>query len=83
MWGATSPNVVHEQSLHPDYISVMYGFTADYLLGPFFFEENTPHGPQWFSITGARYCDLLQQQIIPALQERQCLETIVFEQDDA
>ncbi|GBL61795.1 hypothetical protein AVEN_273679-1 [Araneus ventricosus] len=35
------------------------------------------------SITGARYCCLLQQQVIPALQELECLETIAFMQDGA
>ncbi|GBL99491.1 hypothetical protein AVEN_68778-1 [Araneus ventricosus] len=43
-----------------------------------FSEENTPHGPQRCPITGTRICDLIQQQDIPALQERECLETIVF-----
>ncbi|GBN09896.1 hypothetical protein AVEN_257464-1 [Araneus ventricosus] len=33
--------------------------------------------------TGARYCDLFQQQAIPALQEQECLETTVFMQDAA
>ncbi|GBN09925.1 hypothetical protein AVEN_216281-1 [Araneus ventricosus] len=35
------------------------------------------------SITGARYCCLLQQQVIPTLQELECLETIAFMQDGA
>ncbi|GBL73091.1 hypothetical protein AVEN_128244-1 [Araneus ventricosus] len=45
--------------------------------------ENTPHSHQRCSITVARYCDLLRQQIIPALQERECLETTVLMQDGA
>ncbi|GBN26490.1 hypothetical protein AVEN_61563-1 [Araneus ventricosus] len=81
--GTASPNVVHEQSLHPDYITAWCRFTVDFILGPFFFKENTPHGLQRCSITAARYCELLQQQVIPALQERECLETTVFMQDGA
>ncbi|GBM39442.1 hypothetical protein AVEN_126322-1 [Araneus ventricosus] len=73
IWGTTSPNVVHEQPLYPDYITAWCCFTADFILGH--------HGPQFHY--GCRYCDLLHQQIIPALQERECLETTVFMQDDA
>ncbi|GBN86517.1 hypothetical protein AVEN_55259-1 [Araneus ventricosus] len=60
IWGTVNPNVVHETSLHPDYITVWSDFSADFILCPFFFEENTPHGSQRCSITGARYCDLRQ-----------------------
>ncbi|GBN09698.1 hypothetical protein AVEN_160054-1 [Araneus ventricosus] len=48
-----------------------------------FFEENIPHGRERCSIKDGRYFDLLQQQIIPALQKRKCLETAVFMQDAA
>lgn len=34
-------------------------------------------------ITSTYYCDLLQQYIIPSLQEQVCLETTVLMQDDA
>lgn len=30
------PNVVRDQSLHPNYITVRGGFTADFILGPLF-----------------------------------------------
>ncbi|GBL93981.1 hypothetical protein AVEN_76702-1 [Araneus ventricosus] len=67
--GTASANLVHEQSLHPDYITVWCGFAADFILDPITFEEKAPHGPQRRSLPGARYCDLLQQQVIPDLQE--------------
>ncbi|GBM30994.1 hypothetical protein AVEN_220928-1 [Araneus ventricosus] len=59
IWCTASPNVVHEQSLHLDCITVCCGFTVDFILRPFFL-ENTPYGPQMCSITGTRYCDFLQ-----------------------
>ncbi|GBM99496.1 hypothetical protein AVEN_119775-1 [Araneus ventricosus] len=78
-----SPYVVHEQSLNPDYITIERGFTTYFILGPHFFEDNTPYGPQRCSIADARCCALLQKQAIPALQERDCLETTVLMQDGA
>ncbi|GBN66515.1 hypothetical protein AVEN_266226-1 [Araneus ventricosus] len=78
IWGTASSNVAREQSLYPHYIIKSCCFIAYFILGPFSSEENTPRGPQWCSITGSRYCDLLQQQVFPALQERECSETTVF-----
>ena len=45
IWGSTRPFVVHECSLHSDYLCVWCGFTADFNFGPFFFEQNTSQGP--------------------------------------
>ncbi|GFT84950.1 transposable element tc3 transposase [Trichonephila clavipes] len=39
--------------------------------------------PKRCSVTSPRYSGLLQQQVIPALQERQCLQTTIFMQDGA
>ena len=69
IWGSALPYVVHECSLHSDYISVWYGFTADFILGPFFFEQNTSLGHQRCFITGSRYCNLLQQCVIPTFND--------------
>ena len=51
-------------------ICVWHGFTADFILGPFFSEQSTSQDPQRCSITSSRYCCLLQQYVIPALRER-------------
>ncbi|GFX57178.1 uncharacterized protein TNCV_2964571 [Trichonephila clavipes] len=48
--------------------------------GHFFFETFTPQGPKKGSDMSARYSELLQQQVIPALQERQCLQTTIVMQ---
>ena len=49
----------------------------------FFFRVKHFLRPQRFSITGSCYCNLVQQYIIPALRQRQRLETTVFMQDGA
>ena len=46
IWDSPRPYVVHERSLHSNYIIVWFGFTADFILGPFFFEQNTSQGTQ-------------------------------------
>ncbi|GFW47018.1 uncharacterized protein TNCV_3486301 [Trichonephila clavipes] len=58
-------------------------FTAEFTLGPVFFETLTPQGPKRCFATSSRYSELLQQQIILALHERQCLQTNIFMQDGA
>ena len=72
---------MHERSLHSD--AVWCGFTADFIIGLSFFDQNASQGPQRCSITGSRYCSLLQQYIILSLRQPQCLETTAFMQDGA
>lgn len=55
-----NPDVVYEQSLYPDYITVGSGFMTNFILDPFF-KENTYQGLKKYSITGTCYCDLLQE----------------------
>ncbi|KFM63988.1 hypothetical protein X975_27038, partial [Stegodyphus mimosarum] len=75
-----SLNVIHQWFLHHDYITVWCGSTAHFIYGPFSFEENIPQGQR---CSCACYCELLQQQVILALQEREYLETTVFIQEGA
>ncbi|KFM66483.1 hypothetical protein X975_13414, partial [Stegodyphus mimosarum] len=42
IWGASPPNVLHQQPLHSDYVTAWCGFTADFILEPFFFETLNP-----------------------------------------
>ncbi|GFV54811.1 uncharacterized protein TNCV_3683361 [Trichonephila clavipes] len=62
-------------------MTALCGFTAEFMLGLFLFLTFTPQCPKRCSVTSARYSELLQQQIILALQERQCLQIISFMQD--
>ncbi|GFU79781.1 hypothetical protein TNCV_4928121 [Trichonephila clavipes] len=52
-------------------------------MDPYFFETPTSSGPKRCSVTGTIYFVMLREQLIPALQERHCLETTIFMQDEA
>lgn len=79
IWGTSNPYAKRDS----DYVTVWCGMTCDFLVGPFFFETPTPSGPKRCSVTGTSYSAMLREQLIPALQERNCLETTVFMQDGA
>lgn len=83
IWGSSPPTNVHEVPLHSERVTAWCGFTANFLIGPFFFEELGPQGPMTCSVNGTRYCDLLRQHVIPALRERGALDSTVFMQDGA
>lgn len=57
------------------------GFTAAFIIGPYFFEEVGPDGPAAYTVTGRRYESLLYNHIIPTLQQRQCVDSVTFMQD--
>ncbi|GFW64835.1 uncharacterized protein TNCV_3066921 [Trichonephila clavipes] len=84
------PNLGNRQSafplrvpLHSTKVTVWWGFSASFILGPYFFEELGAGGSVTCSITGQRYASLLRNKIIPDLQARQCLSRIIFMQDGA
>ncbi|GFS62266.1 uncharacterized protein TNCV_5031421 [Trichonephila clavipes] len=35
IWGTSLPNVLHQHTMHPDYVTAWCGFTAEFILGPF------------------------------------------------
>lgn len=69
--------------MHSPKVTVWCGFTASFILGPYFFEELSARGPVTCSITGQRYASLLENKIVPDLQARQCLSRTIFMQDGA
>ncbi|GBM57890.1 hypothetical protein AVEN_52402-1 [Araneus ventricosus] len=54
-----------------------------FIVGPFFFEEIVPSGPVTYTVNGTRYEYLLRNQLIPALQQRGCVDGTIFMQDGA
>ena len=46
IWGSERTFFVHENSLHSDYITVWCDFTADFILGPFFFSRTLLKAPR-------------------------------------
>ncbi|GFW83238.1 embryonic protein UVS.2 [Trichonephila clavipes] len=64
-------------------VTVGCGFSASFILDPYFFKELGAGGPVTCSITGQLYASLLRKKFIPDLQARQCLSRIIFMQDGA
>ncbi|GFV63819.1 uncharacterized protein TNCV_2278231 [Trichonephila clavipes] len=83
IWETDNPHSTLRVPLHSPKVRVWCGFSASFILGPYFFEELGAGGPVTCSITGQRYASLLRNKIIPDLQARQCLSRIIFMQDGA
>ena len=73
IWAYEEPHAVEEIPLHPPKLTVWCSFTADFIIGPYFFEIITEAGPQTCSVNAERYHDMLNRVVIPQLQQRQCL----------
>lgn len=83
IWEPENPCSILQVPLHSPKVTVWCGFTASFILGPYFFEELTARGPVTCSINGQRYATLLENKIVPDLQARQCLSRTIFMQDGA
>lgn len=75
-WSQTNPHWVQEgHTQHPLKLNVWAGIYNSRIIGPFFLEE---------TLNGNRYLELLNTQIIPALEENgQLPNNIWFQQDGA
>ncbi|GBN13816.1 hypothetical protein AVEN_182781-1 [Araneus ventricosus] len=67
--------------LHSQKVTVWCGLRA-FIVGPLFSEEIGPSGPVTCTVNGTRYESLLRNQLIPALQQRGCVDSTIFMQDD-
>ncbi|GFY25148.1 transposable element tc3 transposase [Trichonephila clavipes] len=83
IWETDNPHSTLRVPLHSPKVTVWCGFSASFILGPYFFEELGAGGPVTCSVTGQRYASLLRNKIIPDLQAHQCLSRIIFMQDGA
>ncbi|GBM91339.1 hypothetical protein AVEN_21171-1 [Araneus ventricosus] len=64
-------------------VTVCCGLTAAFIVGPLFFEEIGPSDTVTCTVNGTRYESLLGNQLIPALQQRECVDSTIFMQDGA
>ncbi|GBN48423.1 hypothetical protein AVEN_84468-1 [Araneus ventricosus] len=69
--------------LHSQKFTVCCGFSANFIIGPFFFEEIGPSGLVTCTVKGTLYESLLRNQLIRALQQRGCVDGTFFMQDGA
>ena len=57
------------------------GSTAPFIIAPYFLEQTGASGPVTATVTGQRFASLLRNHVIPALQQRGCVNQIIFMQD--
>lgn len=84
IWSAENPQEIVQEGLHDKKVTVWCGFTADFIIGPYFYEEM--HNGEAVSVTvnGERYLQMLRDYVIPQLQnEHHGIENIIFMQDGA
>ena len=69
-------NVVKNILLHTSKVIVWYGFTAEIVIGQFFYENFTPDKLITCSLTGEKYRDMLRIFTFPAFQHRNCFKKL-------
>jgi len=74
IWSPDNPYKCVTQPNFPARVTVWCGFTASFIIGPYFFEE---------SVTSERYLQMLQNFVVPCLQQKNILSRITFQQDGA
>ncbi|GBM36494.1 hypothetical protein AVEN_249684-1 [Araneus ventricosus] len=83
IWTRENPFKIQPLPLHSQKVTVWCGFTAAFIVGPFFFEEIGPLGLVSCTVNGTRYESLLRNQLIPTLQQRGYMDSTIFMQDGA
>ncbi|GFT59154.1 uncharacterized protein TNCV_1543071 [Trichonephila clavipes] len=78
-----NPLATQPVPLHPEKVNVWCRFKASFTIGPYFFEETGAFGPVTVTVTGQRLGCLLRNHVIPDLQQRGCVNGIIFMQDGA
>jgi hypothetical protein len=81
IWDTKSPICIQKHSLTFTKGNCLVWFHRRNDLGPFFYENITPTGLETCFVTGSKYRQMLNNCVIPALQQRQCLRKIIFMQD--
>ncbi|GBN71549.1 hypothetical protein AVEN_275627-1 [Araneus ventricosus] len=67
--------------LHSQKVIVWCGFTASFIVDPFFFEDIGSSGPVTCTVNGTRYESLLRNHLITALQHLGCVDSTIFMQN--
>ena len=83
IWTTENPLETLPVPLHPAKITVWCGFIGSFILGPYFFEETDALGPATVTITGQRHECLFFSHVIPALQQRGCVNRIILMRSSA
>jgi len=74
IWSENNPRQFLTKPLHPQKVSVWFGFTSKFCVKPYFFDT---------TINGENYLQMLQTHVRPGLARMRKLSTTVFMQDGA
>lgn len=74
IWAFENPRRSISESLHSPQVCVWMAVSMDYKLKPFFFPS---------TVTGASYLDMLQNHVIPQLQRKRKMSSVIFQHDGA
>lgn len=61
IWGSSNPYEKVERPLHPEYVTVWMGISAQGYIGPYFFDS---------TVTGNAYNQMLEREILPTLSSK-------------
>ena len=74
IWAPVNPHAFVTKSTHPKRLTVWCGFTASFIIGPFFFET---------TVNQESYLEMLKHFLVPKLRSKRLLRKIIFQQDGA
>lgn len=84
IWASENPHAIHEKPLHSEKVMVWLGFSADFILRPYFYREPDENGvARSVTVNGPRYLEMLEDYVIPTLAEMEVLDDAVWMQDGA
>ena len=67
-------------------VTIWCGFTSDFIMEPFFFEEEQNDQLKTTTINGKRYQEMLEDVVVPGLKQRlseEEFDRLIFQQDGA
>ncbi|GBM75493.1 hypothetical protein AVEN_183809-1 [Araneus ventricosus] len=83
IWARENPFQTQALPLHSQKVTVWCGFMASFIVGTVFLEEIGPSDPVTCTVNGTRYESLLRNHLVPAMQQRRCVDSTIFMQDGA
>lgn len=84
IWSPDNPHAFVQSPLHSNQINVWIGFTAEFMVGPYFFGEYDEFGVmQPINVNSAAYLRMLEDFVVRDLRRRNALDRVTFQQDSA
>ena len=74
VWSPFNTHASVTTKLYPERVTVWCGFSSEFIIGPFFFEEN---------VTSDRYLKMIKEFLIPQLKQKRAFSKAYFQQDGA